>query len=71
MLLTPNDSSDLIFAVARQASQSQDKSLFSYLLLLEEQLCGGAAENEVGKSALSIVLDPQPSLFTAPSRYIE
>ena len=67
MLLTPNDSSDLIVEVARQANQSKDKSLFSHLLLLEEQLHGGA----VGKSELSIVLDPQPSLVTAPSRYIE
>jgi hypothetical protein len=67
MLLTSNDKSDLIVEVARQASQSKDKSLFIHLLLLEEQLRGG----EVGNSEMSIVLEPQPSVVTTHSRYIE
>ena len=71
MLLNPNDSSDLIVEVARQASQSKDKSLFSLLLLLEEQIRGDAFGKKVGKSEMSIILDPRPSLFDTPSRYIE
>jgi hypothetical protein len=47
MVLPRNDTSNLIEEVARQASQSKDKSLFSLLLLLEEQLCGNAFESEV------------------------
>jgi len=71
MLLNPNDSFDLIVEVARQASQSKDKSLFSLLLLLEEQIRGDAFGKKVGKSEMSIILDPRPSLFDTPSRYIE
>jgi hypothetical protein len=71
MLLTPNDSSDLIVEFARQASQTKDKSLFSLLLLLEEQICEDACGNKMGKSEVSTVLDPRPSLFSTSSRYIE
>jgi hypothetical protein len=71
MLLTPNDSSDLIVEFARQASQTKDKSLFSLLLLLEEQICEDAFGNKMGKSEVSTVLDPRPSLFSTSSRYIE
>ena len=71
MLLTPNDSSDLMVEVARQASQSKDKSLFSLLVLLEKRLCGDALRKKVGKPEISIVLGPRPALFATPSRYIE
>ena len=71
MPLNPNDSSDLIVEVARQASQTHDKSLFSLLLLLEEQICGDAVGKKIGKSEMSTILDPRPSLFSTSSRYIE
>jgi hypothetical protein len=69
MRLTPNDSSDLIMEAARQASQSNDKSLFSLLLLLEEEFCAETVENPVGKSETFIV--SRQSSLAAPSRYIE
>jgi hypothetical protein len=70
MVLPRNDASNLIEEVARQASQSKDKSLFSLLLLLEEQLCGNAFESEVGKSETSSLLAPRPR-FAIVSRYVE
>jgi hypothetical protein len=71
MLLTPSESCDLIVEAARQASQSKDKSLFSLLLHLEEELCGETFENPAGKPKTSGGLDPRRSSLAAPSRYVE
>jgi hypothetical protein len=71
MLLRRNGDPNLIQQVARLASQSKDKSLFSLLLLLEEQTSHSPLNHEIGKQGMTDEFDQPPPLFLNPSRYVE
>jgi hypothetical protein len=71
MLLPHKDRADLIREVARQACESKDKSLFGLLLLLEEQISGGAVDRTSEKSGTSVLLEQRSPLLATRSRYIE
>lgn len=73
MRLPHNDNAQLIRELARVASGSQDKSLFSLLLLLEEQTRGAAFDSKVlmGTPKTSTGLNRQRPVLVTHSRYIE
>jgi len=73
MRLPHNDSAELIRELARVASGSKDKSLFSLLLLIEEQTCEAAFNSEIllGTPETSAGLNRQRSVFVTHSRYVE
>jgi hypothetical protein len=73
MRLPHNDSAELIRELAGMASASKDKSLFSLLLLLEEQTCETAFNSEVllGTPRTSTGLNRQRPVFVTHSRYVE
>jgi hypothetical protein len=73
MRLPHNDSAELIRELARVASGSKDKSLFSLLLLIEEQTCEAAFNSEIllGTPETSTGLNRQRPVFVTHSRYVE
>jgi hypothetical protein len=73
MRLPHNDSAELIRELARVASGSQDKSLFSLLLLLEEQIGEATFDSKVvpGTPETSTGFNRQRPVFVTHSRYVE
>jgi hypothetical protein len=73
MRLPHNDSAELIRELARVASGSEDKSLFSLLLLLEEQTGGAVFNSKVllGTPETSTGSNRQRPVFVTHSRYVE
>jgi hypothetical protein len=72
MQLPYNSATQLIRRLAREASQSENNSLFSLLLRLEQQIHGGTLDSEIRlvKSKASAVFNQQRPIMVYP-RYIE
>jgi hypothetical protein len=73
MRLSHSENAELIRELARVASRSKDNSLFSLLLLLEEQGCETAVYSEVRPETPknSAGLDQQRAVLLTYSRYVE
>jgi hypothetical protein len=73
MRLPHNDSAELIRELTRMASESKDNSLFSLLLLLEEQTRETAFHSEVllGIPRTSTGLNRERPVVVTHSRYVE
>ena len=73
MRLPHDDSAELIRELARAANGSKDNSLFSLLLLVEEQICEAAFTSEVllGTPKSSTGLNQLRVALVTHSRYVE
>jgi hypothetical protein len=73
MRLPHDDSAELIRELARAANGSKDNSLFSLLLLVEEQICEAAFTSEVllGTPKTSTGSNQQRVALVTHSRYVE
>jgi hypothetical protein len=74
MQLPQNNATGLIRQLARVASESKDKSLFSLLLQLEQQQIYGAtldSDVRLVNSKTSLAFKQRQSLFVSHPSYIE
>jgi hypothetical protein len=73
MQLLRNNATGLIRELARRASGSKDKSLFSLLLQLEQQIYGAVLDREVRleDSKAPTVFKQRRSILVSHPRYIE